>query len=115
MQSHPSPSHPDKVDASVGVPEGELDGFGEHRHVAPRQDGRVPPAEADAPQHGGVRVVRRLVAHAPCGGGWEAETRCGVRGFDLGGWGVDLKIPGCLPPTKIFLTPLHTLRMVAPT
>lgn len=72
------------MNASVRVTEGELDGFAEHRHVAPRQDGRVPPAEADAPAHGGERVVRRLVAHAPCvNGGWKSHV-LGVRRFDLG-------------------------------
>lgn len=64
---HPSLTHPHEVDASVGVFNGELDGFAEHGHVAPRQDGRFPPAEAHAPLHGAVRVVRCLVAHAPCG------------------------------------------------
>lgn len=56
------------MDPGLGVPDGELDGLAEHRHVAPGQDGRVARAGAGAPVHGGVHVVRRLVAHAACGG-----------------------------------------------
>lgn len=59
------------MDPGLGVPDGELDGLAEHRHVTPGQDGRVARAGVGAPVHGGVHVICLLVAHAACGGGEE--------------------------------------------